>query len=82
MDGWYSGRLRRGPIDVVAGKDGRTVLVQVKSDRSRVKKTELQAIIDWGRAFNADAEVWHFKGRGEVERRRVFAARRSQEQTT
>jgi len=66
-----------GAVDVFAAKEGRMLLIQVKSGRARVKKEELEELIDWGRNSNGDAEVWHFKGRGKVERRRVFAAKRS-----
>jgi len=66
-----------GAVDVFAAKGGRMLLIQVKSGRARVKKEELEELIDWGRNSNGDAEVWHFKGRGVVERRRVFAAKRS-----
>ena len=75
-DGWFAARVRQGPIDVIAGKAGRTVLVQVKSGRARAKKGELENMVRWAEAFNADAEVWYFRGRGRVVKRRVFAARR------
>ena len=65
-----------GAVDVFAAKDGRLLLIQVKSGRARVKKEELEELVDWGRSSNGDAEVWHFKGRGKVERRRVYAAKR------
>jgi len=66
-----------GAVDVFAAKGGRMLLIQVKSGRARVKKEELEELIDWGKNSNGDAEVWHFKERGKVERRRVFAAKRS-----
>ena len=66
-----------GAVDVFAAKDGRMLLIQVKSGRARVKKEELEELIDWGKNSGGDAEVWHFKGRGEVERRRVYVAKRS-----
>ena len=75
-DGWFAARVRQGPIDVIAGKAGRTVLVQVKSGMARAKKGELENMVRWAEAFNADAEVWYFRGRGRVVKRRVFAARR------
>lgn len=74
LDGWKVGRIRQGPIDIIAGKDGRVILVQVKSGRARVKRTELARIIDWAKAFNADTEVWHLRGT-KVERRRVYAVK-------
>jgi Holliday junction resolvase len=66
-----------GAVDVFAAKGGRMLLIQVKSGRARVKKEELEELIDWGKNSNGDAEVWHFKGRGKVEKRRVFAAKRN-----
>ena len=76
-EGWKVSRsaASHGAVDVFAAKDGRMLLIQVKSGRARVKKEELQELIDWGKNSNGDAEVWHFKGRGKVEKRRVYAAR-------
>jgi Holliday junction resolvase len=78
-EGWKVSRsaASHGAVDVFAAKGGRMLLVQVKSGRARVKKEELEELVDWGRNANGDAEVWHFKGRGKVERRRVYAAKRS-----
>ena len=77
-DGWKVSRsaASHGAVDVFAAKGGRILLVQVKSGRARVKKEELEELVDWGRNSNGDAEVWHFRGRGKLERRRVYAARR------
>ena len=77
-DGWKVSRsaASHGAVDVFAAKGGRILLVQVKSGRARVKKDELEELVDWGRNSNGDAEVWHFKGLGKLERRRVYAARR------
>lgn len=75
-DGWFASRTRRGPVDVVAGKESRVLLIQVKSGRAKMSDKEMLHLVDWGRAFNADAEVWYFKGRGQMIRRRVFAAMR------
>ena len=80
-EGWKVSRsaASHGAVDVFAAKGGRMLLVQVKSGRARVKKEELEELLDWGRASNGDAEVWHFKRRGKVERRRVYLAKRSQD---
>jgi Holliday junction resolvase len=77
-DGWKVSRsaASHGAVDVFAAKGGRILLVQVKSGRARVKKEELEELIDWGKNSNGDAEVWHFKERGKVEKRRVYAAKR------
>ena len=69
--GWVVGRMRRGPIDVIAAKEGRIILVQVKSGKARVKKKEMELMREWGKQFAADVEVWHFLGRGVVRKRRI-----------
>jgi Holliday junction resolvase len=76
-EGWKVSRsaASHGAVDVFAAKGGKVLLVQVKSGRARVKKAELEELVDWGRNSNGDAEVWHFGGRGKLERRRVYAAR-------
>jgi len=51
-------------------------LVQVKSGRARATKEELEELVRWGKSSNGDAEVWHYKGRGRVVKRRVYAAKR------
>ncbi len=75
--GWKVARsaASHGAVDVFAAKDGKVLLVQVKSGRARVTKGELEELVEWGRSSNGDAEVWHFKGR-KVVKRRVYAARR------
>jgi len=77
-DGWLVERsaASHGAVDVFAAKGGKLLLIQVKSGRARVKKEELEALVSWGKSSNGDAEVWHFKGGGEMEKRRVYAARR------
>jgi len=74
-DGWFAAGIRQGPVDVIARKDGRIVFVQVKSGMARAKKSELELMVMWGRALNADSELWYFKGRWVV-KRRVFTAKR------
>ncbi|MGP8125293.1 MAG: restriction endonuclease [Nitrososphaerales archaeon] len=78
-DGWLVSRsaASHGAVDVFAAKGGRLLLIQVKSGRARVKKEELENLVSWGRNSNGDAEVWHFRDGGEVERRRVYKARAS-----
>jgi Holliday junction resolvase len=76
-EGWMVARsaASHGAVDVFAAKEGRMLLVQVKSGRARVKKEELEELVRWGKSSDADAEVWHFKSGGKVERRRVHARR-------
>ena len=76
-EGWVVGRsaASHSPVDIFAAKEGRVLLVQVKSGKARVKSDELRELVKWAVAFNADAEVWHFKGRGNLQKRRVSVAR-------
>lgn len=77
-EGWMVARsaASHGAVDVFAAKDGKVLLVQVKSGRARATKAELEELVRWGRNSNADAEVWHFGGRGKVVKRRVHASGR------
>jgi Holliday junction resolvase len=77
-DGWIVSRsaASHGAVDVFAAKEGRILLVQVKSGRARISKEELEELVLWGKSSNGDAEVWHFKGGGKVVKRRVYAAKR------
>ncbi|MBI3840447.1 MAG: hypothetical protein HY297_00580 [Thaumarchaeota archaeon] len=76
-DGWMVSRsaASHGAVDVFAAKEGRILLIQVKSGRARVAKDELEELVLWGKSSNGDAEVWHFKKGGKLERRRVHAAK-------
>ena len=77
-DGWIASRsaASHGAVDVFAAKEGRILLVQVKSGRARATKEELEELVTWGKSANGDAEVWYYKGRGKVVKRRVHAAKR------
>jgi Holliday junction resolvase len=76
--GWMVSRsaASHGAVDVFAAKDGKVLLVQVKSGKARATKEELEELVMWGRHSNGDAEVWYYKNRGKVVRRRVYAAKR------
>jgi len=77
-DGWMASRsaASHGAVDVFAAKEGKVLLVQVKSGRARATKEELEELVMWGKSANGDAEVWYYKGRGKVVKRRVHAAKR------
>lgn len=77
-DGWLVARsaASHGAVDVFAAKEGRILLVQVKSGRARATREEMEELERWGKNANGDAEVWYYKGRGKLVRRRVFAAGR------
>jgi len=74
-DGWVVARSAgsHGPVDLIAARSGFTLLIQVKKGKARMKPAEAKELVKWAEAFNADAEIWHFKGRGHMEKRRVFA---------
>lgn len=76
-DGWVVGRSAgsHSPVDIFAAKEGKVLLVQVKNGSARVVPEELRELVKWAQAFAADAEVWHFKGRGNLQKRRVSLAR-------
>jgi Holliday junction resolvase len=80
-DGWMVSRsaASHGAVDVFAAKDGRVLLVQVKSGRARATKEELDELANWGRSSNGDAEVWYYKGRSKIVKRRVYAAKRGRD---
>jgi Holliday junction resolvase len=77
-EGWLVARsaASHGAVDVFAAKGGRILLVQVKSGKGRATKEELEELAKWGKNSNGDAEVWYYKGRGTVVKRRIFAAKR------
>jgi Holliday junction resolvase len=74
-DGWVVARSAgsHSPVDVFAAKLGATLLVQVKKGKARMKAEEAKELVKWAEAFNADAEIWHFKGRGHLVKRRLRA---------
>jgi Holliday junction resolvase len=76
-EGWVVARSAgsHSPVDIFAAKLGVTLLVQVKKGKARMKAQEAKELVKWAEAFNANAEIWHFKGRGHLEKRRIFARR-------
>ena len=77
-DGWMVARsaASHGAVDVFAAKGGKILLVQVKRGKARATREELEELARWGKSANGDAEVWYYKGRGKLVKRRVFAAER------
>lgn len=77
-DGWMVSRsaASHGAVDVFAAKEGRILLLQVKSGKARATREELEELARWGKSSNGDAEVWYYKGKGRVVKRRVYAASR------
>ncbi len=73
--GWVCSRsaMSHGPVDVFAAKDGRILLIQVKSGSARMKKPELDILKRWAEHFDATAEVWHYKKRKKLQKVTVRA---------
>ena len=62
-EGWFCTRsaASHSPVDIFAGKGGQTLMIQVKSGRSRLANAEKKALLEWAKAFNGRVEVWLFK---------------------
>ncbi len=72
-DGWFCSRsaMSHGPVDIFAGKDGKTLLIQVKSGKTRIKRREKEELISWAKAFGAEAEIWYIRKRGKILKERI-----------
>jgi Holliday junction resolvase len=69
IKGWRCSRsaMSHGPVDIFAGKDGKILLIQVKSGKARMSKQEREKLIEWAKAFGAEAEIWYYsKNRGNT----------------
>ena len=77
-EGWMVARsaASHGAVDVFAAKEGKVLLVQVKKGSATATRKELEELASWGKNANGDAEVWYYKGRGKLVKRRVFAAKK------
>lgn len=73
-DGWLVSRsaASHGPVDVFAAKEGRLLLVQVKSGRARMNKAELENLVRWAAQSSGEAQLWSFKNGGKVEKRTIY----------
>ena len=76
--GWVCSRsaMSHGPVDIFAANGRRVVLIQVKSGSARVNGAQREGLVQWARAFRAEAEVWRFRKRGRLEKITVYPARR------
>ena len=72
-EGWLCSRSAKShsPVDIFAGKDGKLLLIQVKSGSARVSRDELSELRVWAEAFGGRAEVWFFKRGGKVVRKKA-----------
>jgi Holliday junction resolvase len=67
-DGWVCSRsaMSHSPVDIFAGRDGKTILVQVKCGKARMGRLEKEELARWAKAFGAKAEIWYFRNRNGV----------------
>ena len=73
-EGWLCSRsaASHGPVDIFAGKDGRMLMVQVKSGSARASREEKEILKVWGKAFQGRVELWKFKKGKPLEREVVY----------
>jgi Holliday junction resolvase len=73
-DGWLCSRsaASHGPVDIFAGKDGQTLMVQVKSGKGRASKEEKEILKVWGAAFQGRVEIWKLRKGRALEREVVY----------
>jgi len=73
-EGWLCSRsaASHGPVDIFAGKDGRILMVQVKSGKGRASKEERETLKFWGKAFQGRVEIWRFRKGRPLERETVY----------
>ncbi len=68
-----------GPVDIFAGRNGQTLLIQVKSGKSRVSELDRKILKDWAKAYRGRAEIWHFHRRKGLRKILVYDASESGE---
>ena len=73
-EGWLCSRsaASHGPVDIFAGREGRVLMVQVKSGKSRASKAERETLKLWGAAFRGRVEIWRFRKGRPLERETVY----------
>jgi Holliday junction resolvase len=77
-DGWVCSRsaMSHGPIDIFAAKRGRVLLIQVKSGKGRLTEQEAVEVCQWSKAFGAVGEVWFFKKKGGLVKKKIYTPRK------
>ena len=73
-EGWLCSRsaASHGPVDIFAGKDGRILMIQVKSGQGRATKEERKILKVWGEAFQGRVEIWKYRKGRPLERETVY----------
>jgi Holliday junction resolvase len=75
-EGWFCSRsaASHGPVDIFAGKDGRILMIQVKSGKGRASPEEKELLKIWGKGFRGRVEIWRFRKGKPLERETVYAS--------
>ncbi len=75
-EGWLCIRSAKShsPIDIFAGREGRLLLIQVKSGSARLRREETSELRAWAEAFGGDAEVWLFRKGGGLVKNRIYTS--------
>ena len=73
-EGWLCSRsaASHGPVDIFAGRNGRILMVQVKSGRGRATDEERSILVEWGKAYQARVEIWKYKKGKPLERETIY----------
>jgi Holliday junction resolvase len=79
-EGWFCTRsaASHGPVDILAGKKGEILMVQVKSGSARATAVERELLKRWGKAFRGKVEIWKFRKGRPLERETVYEHPREQ----
>ncbi len=80
-EGWLVSRsaMSHGPVDIFAAKDGRSLLIQVKSGKGRLNSEQRRELTKWAKEFGAEAQLWQFSvGRGRTITTIYKASRRAE----
>jgi len=74
QEGWLCSRsaASHGPVDIFAGRNGRILMVQVKSGKGRATDEERRILMEWGKAYQARVEIWKYKKGKPLERETVY----------
>ncbi len=65
--------MSHGPVDVFAARNGKILLIQVKSGRGRMSKDDVDLFKRWARTFRAYGELWLFERGGKLEKTRIYS---------
>jgi len=78
QEGWFCSRsaASHGPVDIFAGRNGRILMVQVKSGKGRATDEERRVLVEWGKAYQARVEIWKYKKGKPLEREIVYDSTR------